>query len=772
MSKVAIKTRLKSKKTKKSILEYMDMARYIGYFVLMILLAFAKLSGGRSPFHLGLFVALAYCRENIYILSVEYVLAMIIADMSIYSLIVSAVPCVVFIVAKLLHKVLTKPMKLLHANIYAGICQLPVILLNIGSLSMILTSIAMVIVSQIFTYCAIIIVYAIVVRGVRYRLAKDEIFSLCVVVSAVFAGMYNIRLDGFTPFYFCLPLILLMCLYAGKPNVAFLTCLSAGLGAGLITGNVMIIGGLMLCTALSATFMSMNICFSAITYLLADLLVGVYFKTYGQYGYQHLVMTAVSLTIFLILPMEWKNYVVQSLGGGKCDAPERAMINRNRREVSGKLKNMSSVFNEISTVISGGDLLSTTYDSKSLAEYICADYCGNCPNVEFCSSMLGGNIAENIQIIVEKCAEKGSVNRGDLPAFLASRCYRTEGMLDIVLEYTKKMIKTAENRLQIGAGRIILGEQLRSVSGLLSELSDDVLKSVFFDSESEKKILEELSYRGVVARDIIVNGENGGYGVTITVRKRDVSKSVINEVVNEVLKGKFDIVEHSESDTVGYDNLRLLLAPKYGVVYGVSTQTMKGSVASGDTYSVERVGYDKIMLTLCDGMGSGKRANSDSTSTISMVENFYRAGFNNNAILSLINKVLATYNGERFTCLDMSVIDLTKGSLDIIKLGGVQSLLVRQGIITTIESEALPLGIVEEAEPYTERRMLLDGDMIVMFTDGIADALGIDCISAIVSGTRVINPQALSDIILQKATFGGAKDDSTVIVARIYTKKD
>ncbi len=772
----SINDRVESKKNImkhiKGEINYMQLARYVAYFGMMILLGIAKGAGGISPFHLGFFVALVYCRENIFLLSIEYILALIICDVSIATLIIASFPPIVFILAVFVHKLARRPMKILNANLYACICHLPIVLLNVSSLQAILQAVAMIALSQIFTYCAIIICYAVIVRGVRYRFAKDEMFGGAIIIAGLSMGLFNLNFFGFTPFYLFAPFILMMCLYAGRPVTAFIMALTLGVGAGIMSGNIMVVGGLILSVAFAMIFISSNIYFSAISYLLGDILVGLYFKAFGAYGYQHIILIAISLFAFTILTKGVRDNIVQAFGGGECVGPERAIVGRNRADIASKLNNMSLVFREIGCVLGGGEVSLSSCSSEGLASDISAEYCGRCPNVKFCTGMLGGDTSTAIMELIEKSVSNGVLTIDDLPPFIASRCDRSTGMISMVSDRTVKMLRTRENRSQIGAGRIILGEQMQSIGELLLTLSQEVRHSVFFDSESERRIVEELAYSNIIARDIIVSGENGGYGVTITLRKRDAENPKLVQIISRVLSSKFRVVEKRQSDIVGYDTVRLMIIPRYSLVYGVSNQTMEGSEASGDTYSVERIGHDKVMVALCDGMGSGEEAKFNSSTTISMIENFYKAGFNNNAILSLINKILATYNGESFTCLDMAIIDLSKGAMDVIKLGGVQSLLVRQGVVNVIESGALPLGIVEEAEPYTERRMLMDGDVIVMFTDGISDALSMEGIADVVRRFNVKNPQALTDEILKRATEGGAGDDSTVVATRVYINKD
>ena len=64
----------------------------------------------------------------------------------------------------------------------------------------------------------------------------------------------------------------------------------------------------------------------------------------------------------------------------------------------------------------------------------------------------------------------------------------------------------------------------------------------------------------------------------------------------------------------------------------------------------------------------------------------------------------------------------------------------------------------------------LRGDMLVLATDGVADSFEGDKLSAAVNSLRTLNPQTLSEGILQHTLFncgGRPRDDSTVLAARI-----
>ena len=117
----------------------------------------------------------------------------------------------------------------------------------------------------------------------------------------------------------------------------------------------------------------------------------------------------------------------------------------------------------------------------------------------------------------------------------------------------------------------------------------------------------------------------------------------------------------------------------------------------------------------------------------------------------------------------MCVVDLELGIVDFIKQGGVQSVIKRLDSIQIVESNTLPLGIVEEARAQVQRQLLSVGEMVVMFTDGISDALTLKGIGHILNVLSSLNPRQICDEILNQAKALGLKDDASVVVFRLST---
>lgn len=218
--------------------------------------------------------------------------------------------------------------------------------------------------------------------------------------------------------------------------------------------------------------------------------------------------------------------------------------------------------------------------------------------------------------------------------------------------------------------------------------------------------------------------------------------------------------------------MALKTAPKYDIIFGTAGTKKAKSEISGDSYSLIKIDSDKFMMALCDGMGSGKKAEKTSNLAMGIIENFYKAGFDNELILSSANKLLSLGNDEMFSALDLCVVDLRKGVSDLIKLGAPIGLIKTKKGIEIIDGSALPLGVLDEAKPTIKKIVLSASDTIILATDGITDSFySSEDYANFVNNLDEQNPQKMADEILKQAiknNGGSALDDMTILVAKVF----
>ena len=187
----------------------------------------------------------------------------------------------------------------------------------------------------------------------------------------------------------------------------------------------------------------------------------------------------------------------------------------------------------------------------------------------------------------------------------------------------------------------------------------------------------------------------------------------------------------------------------------------------------------QVALSLSDGMGSGPAAGADSEQVMELAEQLLDTGFSARSTLKLINTVLLLNGmGDRPATMDLGLVNLYTGVLEMMKLGAAASFLLPDrrggGEAEVLESETVPAGVLNPVEPVMISRKLWDGDKIIMVSDGVLDAMpGVEKEKAFrefLDGLPDTGVQETAEMILTFALSfeGEPRDDMTVLVGGIY----
>ena len=88
------------------------------------------------------------------------------------------------------------------------------------------------------------------------------------------------------------------------------------------------------------------------------------------------------------------------------------------------------------------------------------------------------------------------------------------------------------------------------------------------------------------------------------------------------------------------------------------------------------------------------------------------------------------------------------------------------------------MGVMSKLEADKTERQLEDGDMVIMITDGVMDALPVGeqdfLMQMIIEGTQIQNPKEMARHILEQVLKCSGEiplDDMTVLVVRMEARK-
>ncbi|MGN0818160.1 MAG: SpoIIE family protein phosphatase [Candidatus Coproplasma sp.] len=727
-----------------------------------------------APFSLGLCFAMLICGTNIIVTPALYIICSAICVNWITSLLAifeGGFLCAVTFIYRRAHKKIRA-----ESAAYLCIALAPFVAFSpwSGIESLYFTDNAYVIKAVaaiaviVFTFFCFKSVYSLLYRLYRCKLRADEIVCLAVTYTVFGIGLYN-----------------LVGLHASLAIGAGATVLAVRLfksPAAVIIGCII---GLPCAVAeLSINYITAFVILSILALLFAGagrgapsavaiILGAAYFYVTGAFAANAGIAVVRGLLLFCccMLPVLPTDTALEE----KLNAMQVKKLlpttgeQRFRYETGEKLFKTSEVFREIECAFNNLDeALDDSALRGRMMEELKIRLCANCERKTKCAKT---TVYAGFKRLLDSGCMKGKVSLVDLPQDVTVYCAHPadviEQMNKLLSDYRRLTVE-AENARN---GRRLLANQAKGIAEVLKSAAVEVSRGRSDHSRLEKRIKEALAANGVSCPELRVQGEVNLEIMATVVGK--VKISAMREIIYAATGAKFIL-----KDKIVYDADKscyiFTVPPCYDAAFGVAFAVKDGEKVSGDTHSVININEHSFLMALCDGMGSGEYARKVSSTTISLIEAFYRAEMPVPTVLETINKLMCFNRDERFTCIDVAAIDLNTLKASFIKIGSPAGIIVRQGEIKVLESSSLPLGILDSIHPTVCEETLKCGDLVVFMSDGITSAFpSATDLYSFLENLKPLNPQSLAEKILfgAKEHTGGAPDDMTVLCVRIFERQ-
>lgn len=706
---------------------------------------------------LSLSLALLYCKAHPLVSLLPYVLSNGLVHFDLTYLAVVSTGLVFASVLVLLRRRFKLKSGIWENAVVITVTQIPVILLYCTSVSDYIRVGVGTLLSITFCYVSVAVAYPIVRRGLRYGLTGKEKVFFALFFLPIATGIALLDVYGVRFIYFAIALFAVFLTSLGEGGLALGVAISMGVGGSLAGGTLFeaaaacfIVGGAAVFTAVWRYFGGVG---ALGGYALCLYLFG------GVFSWQTLVPVGVAALVGF-LPEKLYVYLRSFRESGKGKFALRTVANRDREEVSAKLRSVAGAFRKARAVLSveqGGEVT-----PAEVADGIAEACCRECLKFASCREKIGDARKYFVKLAV-KGAENGRVNFLDVDGTLGATCTRLPKVLNVAGEYVRAQKIASEKKSGIEQGRDMVMSSLGGTATLLDELAASVGQGFSFDVEKERKITDELAYVNVVAGDAAIYGN--GERISLTVREGDEKKKELSQVIGETIGRKVYAAERKVGVN-GTVNLVFRKIPEFGALYG--EKTVSAEKDCGDSKEAVKISSDKLMFILSDGMGTGKEAKTAGLNAVGLIETFYKAGFSHSTVFSCVGKLLALRQKETFSALDVAILDTQTGEIDFIKQGGRESYFITKNGVEKIDGGSLPLGILEESVPIVVTKSARGNELVVMMSDGVADVLSDSDVTEIVGALNTLNPQTIADKLMENAVKKATrKDDMTVMVFRV-----
>jgi len=725
-----------------------------------------------TPFGISLVFALLYVNFNGYILGGIYFVTYLLAcGINFNTILIAGNVASVIVVAEFF--VGSGKLKLSRWKMFALLLVSLVlfIALNVSSIRGVLATIVAVVLSIFFLYSSLCFLDATIGKGLLNKISLDEKICGSVILLIFAIGISSVNIDIISiGLIFSVILILLS---TKLMSSGYAMIVSSLLGVGFAISNTNS-NWLVLFTIMSLSAIAFKTNWRILS-CIALALVYVGGSLLFEFGLSvgEVISVLLGCLVYFCIP----NKLLQEVSNifiKISPLAHQKIFATVKEELVARIRNLSLVFEEMSHVyrnmVKGN--LTEEKAKELLREETIRDVCDLCSNKDRCFRSKNSFMDNCFDKIIDVGYEKGKLLLVDLPEYLTTNCAKVGQLLMSLNSIFSAYAEYKSAVHNIDTSRVLVADQLSGISLLLESLSKEVNVDVSIDNRYDSAIKEALGYAGILCVETLIY-EQGIDNCTLIliVNTNTINDTKIIEVVNKVMNGKFKINNIEGSSIIGASVIVLKSLPNYNIAFGSASITKSGNIVSGDSHMVVDVGDGKYIATICDGMGSGGRAKEISSLTLNLIENFYRAGFENDIILSSVNKLLSLDEQENFSTIDLCAIDSRKCTYDFIKLGASNGYIRRSsGDVEIISSSGLPIGVLDNIKPHITKKRISPMDIIILVSDGVSDALGEKLYGFILNSDN-INPQILSKEILNYAVEVGqgvACDDMTVLCVRVF----
>ena len=497
----------------------------------------------------------------------------------------------------------------------------------------------------------------------------------------------------------------------------------------------------------------------------------------------------------LAVPKSMKINIEEFMGNSKFLPvfPERAL--NKSRETAERLNNVSETIQEMATIYKIDNVEEKAEPVINNKEIFINELLDNLNGYE--NNMLYEDLSKTDGKIVDEIfkvlLDKQQIKREDLLNVFAD-CnsyivgFDDKNISEYLEENINQMIRVINMSYKISKSNFVwqkkfeenkknMETQLQGVSKAISDIAENIEKNIKNEEQflqEKKQIVELLKQKDIEIQEVSIQKEERFLVEIYMQKSNNTDIGAIEKILSTILKEPIVFYEEASIGT----RLSFLSDDKYVMAIGIAEKTKDKSDVSGDSVLNIRLKDGKYLVALSDGMGSGEEAKQSSTKALKMLENLLLSGFDKKTSLEMINTSLINQNEETFATLDIAIIDLYQGNIELIKNGACPTYIKNGNKVQIIKSNSLPAGIVKEAKLQSFDKDIDSGDIMVLCSDGILDS-NIEYknkelwVKYMLEDIDTTNTKKISDLILNEAidnNYGVAKDDMSIVTCKFLKK--
>ena len=203
----------------------------------------------------------------------------------------------------------------------------------------------------------------------------------------------------------------------------------------------------------------------------------------------------------------------------------------------------------------------------------------------------------------------------------------------------------------------------------------------------------------------------------------------------------------------------------YTARLGVAARGRRGAKLSGDRGASIHTEDGFLYVILCDGVGTGAPAASESLLAVDSLVELIQAGMPTEDAMELLNGMYILRDSGGFSTLDVLELSLLSGQGTLYKWGSAPTYVKSGNVVRRLGTAGPPPGLCLDSGHGAEvlRLNLWSGDMLVLVSDGVVG----EETELMIRDFAGDNVKALAAALIDRAEESGSEDDMTAAVVLV-----
>ena len=447
-----------------------------------------------------------------------------------------------------------------------------------------------------------------------------------------------------------------------------------------------------------------------------------------------------------------------------CDS--RRLTARLQRASTNRLRALGAAFGDLAEGYAAPDDMP---DEHELVQRLRQRLCEGCAGYVACWQGGGDGGARLLcDLIARAAALSGETPlfEGEAPPELCRRCRRGRLIPERIGDMLEDYARARRDSLQRGAENRLISAQFNQARQLIEAMACQQSAPLRLRNRQAARAAVELERAGIDVESVMALG---GRGVEIVAALK--AGSWTREMARQASRRLSETFgrRYAPAGPLGRE-LRFVRRPRLWVRRGVCCASGEAGEPCGDSHLCCLLDDERLLVLICDGMGSGEAARRESAVAVRLLGRLLRVGAASGLAIETVNALLVNRCGEEmFATVDMLIINLNTGEAELVKLAACPTLILRDGALRRAEGGRLPLGILEKVQPGSFRTRLLPGDVLLMASDGVMDAAGEEALERLMrrEDRDMTRLARLALATAERACEGGRRDDMTAVCLRV-----